>query len=479
VIAARAYDRSYKLNLSRKSRTFQQRTASDMVKVVASEAGLGPGVVRTTPDVHEFFQQSMETDWQFCWRLAAMHNFEFIVDDAKFHFRPRETGAAVATLEWGEKLLTFKPRMSGAGQARSVRVANHDPKARSQVVGEASAPQLVGSAAAVTGRSSLVGRLGGGPVVVADRVAATQAEARAIAQSTLDRMAAAFVEADGTAVGNPKIRAGTTIEVAKVGQFSGQYVLSQTTHTLRGGDRYTTGFAISSRGHSLMQILGNGNGSGNRNGSQPDWAGSLIIGVVTNNNDPDGMGRVRVKYPALGDNMEGAWARVATLNAGDGRGIFMIPEVNDEVVVGFEHGDPRRPFVLGSLYTGKAKPPVEMLHEESNKKARFGLKSDENVFMESQKEMTLRSKEKMLVEVFGSPGDFTLDAKGKVEQKAAQGFKATSGTTFEIQANQSVTVKGTGSVTVESSGSLTLKGATIDIQASGPVNVKGAMINLG
>jgi phage baseplate assembly protein gpV len=327
-----------------------------------------------------------------------------------------------------------------------------------------------------------VGKLGGGAVVVADKVAGTQGEASELAQSRLDRMAAAFVEADGKTTGNPSIRAGTTIEVAKVGPFDGQYVLAQTTHTFRGGNQYTTNFAITSRGHTITQILGSSNGSGS-GGGDPDWGGSLVIGIVTNNNDPDGMGRVRVKFAALGDNMEGWWARVATLNAGEERGVYMIPEVGDEVVVGFEHGDSRRPFVLGSLYNGKTKPPADMLHEDPSKKARFGLISDEKATIDSKQAMTLRSHEKMTIEVKrdgqGGTGEFLLDAVGNVEQKAAQNFKASAAQSFTVEANQSVTIKGTASVTVESQGSLKLKGATIDIEATGPVNVKGAMINLG
>jgi uncharacterized protein (DUF2345 family) len=124
--------------------------------------------------------------------------------------------------------------------------------------------------------------------------------------------------------------------------------------------------------------------------------------------------------------------------------------------------------VLGSLYNGKNKVPDD-LKDAQSRRARFGVKSDENVHVEAEKEMTLRSKDKMLVEVTG--GDYSLDVKGSAKKKATG--------TYEVEADSSVTVKGTGSVTVESSGSLTLKGATIDIQATGPVNVKGAMINLG
>jgi phage protein D/phage baseplate assembly protein gpV len=466
VVAARAYDRGHKLHRNRRSKTFQNQKAEDMVREVGQAVGLQPGTIDSTPAVHDFFQQSMETDWEFCWRLAKMNDFEFLVQDTKFHFRKRQRQGAAATLKYGENLLAFKPRMTAAGQVKEVTVANHDPQAAQPLNARATTPELKGASQAVQQRDALVGQLGG-TVVVADRVVTSAAEAEKLAQATLDRLASRFVEAEGKALGEPKLRAGVTVKIEETGSFSGEYVLSQTTHHFGSqGARYTTAFTISgSSGHTFTELLGGGNGNGNG-----DWSSSLVIGIVTNNNDPIDMGRVRVKFPALGDTMEGWWARVATLNAGPERGMFMLPQVGDEVVVAFEHGDTRRPLVLGSLYNGKNKVPDD-LKDAQGRQARFGVKSDESVHVEAEKDMTLRSKEKMLVEVTGGPGDFTLDAKGKVKQ--------TSGGTFEVQSNQSVTVKGSSSVTVESTGSLTLKGASIDIQASGPVNVKGAMINLG
>jgi phage protein D/phage baseplate assembly protein gpV len=481
VIAARAYDRGFKLNGSRKSRTFQNQKAEDMIRKVGSEAGLSPGTIDATGAVHEYFQQSMETDWEFCWRLATMNDFEFLVEDTKFHFRKRKVQGAAATLTWGDNLLTFKPRMSGIGQAKSVKVENHDPKARRPLVGNAASPDLKGKAKVVQERQKIVSALGGGDVVVANRVLGTGAEATKSAQATLDRIASSFVEADGKALGDPKLRAGATIKTDKVGSFSGEYVLSQTTHWFGGGGQYTTAFVISGRsGHTFSDLLRSGNGNGN--GGNPSWASSLVIGVVTNNNDPEGMGRVRVKFPALGADMEGWWARVATINAGAERGLFMLPQVNDEVVVGFEHDDPRRPFVLGSLYTGKEKVPAD-LKDAKARKAAFGIKSDEKVHIEGKQAMTLRSDEKMTVEVKqggqNGTGNFLLDATGDIEQKATKNLKASAAQSVEVKANQSVTIKGTASVTVEATGPLKLKGATVDIEASGPVNVKGAIINLG
>jgi phage protein D/phage baseplate assembly protein gpV len=479
VISVRAYDRGHRLNRNRRSRTFQNQSASDMVRGVVSESGLTAGTIESTRVVHEFFQQSMETDWEFCWRLAAMHDFEFVVEDRRCHFRARKLASPAATLDWGDDLLTFRPRQSIVGQVRDVAVANHDPKAAQPLNGRATTPAVNGSSGAAQERSSVVGKFGGASVVVADRVVTTGAEATGVAQSVLDRLAGAYLEADGKAAGNPKVRAGATVAIAKVGRaFSGNYVLSQTTHTLRSGDQYTTAFTISGRtGHGISDLLRRGQGSGG-------WSAHLVIAVVTNNKDPDGMGRVRVKFPALGDDVEGWWARVTTINAGKERGLFMLPEVNDEVVVAFEHGDTRRPLVIGSLYNGKSPVPADLKDaKNSTPKALFGVKSDDKVHVEGKQAMTLRTGEKLSVEVNrdgqGGTGDYLLDAKGNITDKAAQNVKVEAGQNVEITGNASVTIKGKASVTVEATGPLKLKGATVDIEGSGPVNVKGAIINLG
>jgi len=476
VISARAYDRGHRLLANRRSQTFQDQKAEDMISSVIGRVGLNAGTMESTTAVHPFFQQSMETDWEFCRRLAAMNDFELVVDDRSVNFYRREAEAPVAVLEWGGTLLTFKPRLSAMGQVEAVTVNGHDPRSRQDLAATASTPQMASRSGAVDKRSALVGKVNAnGRVVVGDRVVETQAEATQVAQTTLDRLASTFVEASGKAVGNPRLRARKTVEIKAVGSFSGQYVLSETTHTFRGGSEYTTGFVISGRtGHGFSDLTRNGEGRA--------WSSSLVLGVVTNNNDPEQLGRVRVTFPQLGPTMEGWWARVATLNAGDDRGIFMLPEVNDQVVVAFENGDPRRPFVIGSLYDGQAKVPDDML-DPTREKAAFGLKSDHKVHVEGQQEMKLRSHEKMTVlvdrDAQGGTGDFLLDAKGNIEDKAAQNIKGTAGQSIELTANQSVTIKGTGSVTVETSGSLKLKGSMIDIQSSGPVNVKGSIINLG
>ncbi len=83
-----------------------------------------------------------------------------------------------------------------------------------------------------------------------------------------------------------------------------------------------------------------------------------VIGVVTNNTDPDGWGRIKVRFPWLHDAEESHWARIAQPYAGAGRGSFWLPEIGDEVVVVFDRNDPNQPYVLGGVWNGNdAVPP--------------------------------------------------------------------------------------------------------------------------
>jgi uncharacterized protein involved in type VI secretion and phage assembly len=257
-------------------------------------------------------------------------------------------------------------------------------------------------------------------------------------------------------------------------------VLSATTHVYRGGGAYTTKFEITGdRTRSFADLVGASGGSGaSGGGPKSSWATQLVVATVDNNNDPEKMGRVKVKFDALGSNMVSEWARVATLNAGNERGVFMYPQPGDQVVVGFEHGDARRPFVLGSLYTGKEQLPAD-LTDGDNRKSKFGVKTDHQFLAHAEKELKLHSSEKMTIEIKGNPGDLKVEADGNTEHKASKTIKATAGQNVEISANSSVKIKGTGSVEIEAQGQLKVTGSTVQIQGSGMVEVKGSMIKLG
>jgi uncharacterized protein involved in type VI secretion and phage assembly len=187
------------------------------------------------------------------------------------------------------------------------------------------------------------------------------------------------------------------------------------------------------------------------------FGSQLVLGIVTNNDDPNGMGRVRVKYPALGDDVEGAWARVASVSAGNARGLMMLPVVGEEVLVGFEHEDTTRPYVLGSLFNGVDVPGDDLLE---GKDGSFALLSDHKIIAKSKEDMKLTSS-----------GALTIDVTGDVTLTGSQGVTV-KGQQLSIKADSDISIEGTSSVTIKCGAS------QIQVSASG-VTVSGPMISLG
>ena len=202
-ILVRCLDKGHKLQRVRKVRTFQNMSAGDMVSKIVQEAGLRPQVTSTNV-VYEFFQQSAETDWDFISRLARDHDYRFGVDGDQLVFCPagQSNGAPVA-LKWGETLMSFRPRVSGVQQVQTVNIRSWDPKNKQAVTGSASSPTT--SSTPGIQRSKVSNDSGGGTTMVAQRVATTSSEANSIVKSALSARADAFVEAEGLAVGNPKV----------------------------------------------------------------------------------------------------------------------------------------------------------------------------------------------------------------------------------------------------------------------------------
>jgi uncharacterized protein involved in type VI secretion and phage assembly len=193
---------------------------------------------------------------------------------------------------------------------------------------------------------------------------------------------------------------------------------------------------------------------------------------VTNIDDPEKLGRVRVKFPALGDTIEGAWARIATPGAGHDRGMMFLPKPNDEVVVAFEHGDKRRPIVLGALFNGRDTPSDKML-QNGPRGAAWVVHTEEDAEFQTGRQFMITASDHMEITIQRSSG------AGDLAVKADDKIEVTAGSTILIDGRGAVTIKSAAGINVEATGPLKLKGATVDIDGTAGVTVKGAIINLG
>ncbi|MCM8627311.1 phage baseplate assembly protein V [Accumulibacter sp.] len=187
----------------------------------------------------------------------------------------------------------------------------------------------------------------------------------------------------------------------------------------------------------------------------------VVVGVVTNNQDPDGLGRVKLRFPWLSDADESFWARIATPMAGSGRGAFFLPEVDDEVLVAFEHGDLRFPYVLGALWNASDKPPadngdgknnlrlirsrsghlIRLSDEDGQEKIEIIDKSGKNsvVFDTANNTITITADKDIALSA--PQGTISLDAQ-KLEMKSSAGAKLEAGAGMDVKASATLNING-------------------------------------
>lgn len=173
----------------------------------------------------------------------------------------------------------------------------------------------------------------------------------------------------------------------------------------------------------------------------------VYAALVTDIVDPDGQGRVKVRLPwspdAQGDAYE-AWARVATMMAGNQRGSWFIPDVDDEVLVSFEAGDPRRPYVLGGLWNGSDAPPESMDGAGRNAVKSFTSRRGVKVTLddtEGQEALQLKTPGGQSIVLRDGPGVIEVqDSNGNTITLDANGVTVTAATKVTINAGASVEV---------------------------------------
>ena len=197
-------------------------------------------------------------------------------------------------------------------------------------------------------------------------------------------------------------------------------------------------------------------------GAAPDSTDGHFTGVamaiVTNNKDPYGLGRVKVKLPWLSEDDESHWARVLTPMAGNERGLYFLPEVDDEVLVAFEHGRVEFPYVLGALWNGKDRPPAS--NEDGANNVR-GITSRSGLVIrlddadgEERIEIADKGRKNVIV-VDHAANSITITADADITIQATSGKIALSGNGIEITSQ--------AGITIEASAQLDLKGSMVNI----------------
>ena len=212
--------------------------------------------------------------------------------------------------------------------------------------------------------------------------------------------------------------------------------------------------------------------------NQERFWGGVVPAIVVNIQDPENKGRVELKYPWMDDNLKSDWARVATIGAGNGRGLLWMPEVNDEVLVAFEQGDFNRPYVIGTLWNGKDKPPESWSSAVSNNKSEVRM---------------LKSREGHIIKMVDGPSDkyieivdsaqgttIKIDANSKqlsIESKDQISIK--TNTSMKVETTSNVEIKASANVEITANGNVKISGTgNVEVTANGQLTLRGSMVNI-
>ncbi len=244
----------------------------------------------------------------------------------------------------------------------------------------------------------------------------------------------------------------------------------------------------------------------------------VVVGIVRDIKDPQNLGRVKVDFPWLGESSEAVaissdedrahsyWARIATLMAGKERGSFFIPEVGDEVLVAFEHGELDRPYILGMLWNADDPPPQQMDAEGQNDVRAIQSRSGHQIILNDSEDspsiqiidqtgdnsiiidsannaMAIKVNGDLSVEV---AGNISIKTQGKLEIEAAQdvsvktdaNLKAEATGNCDIEATGPAKLKSSAKLEIDGTGQAELKAATVSVNGSAMTEVKGGLVKI-
>ena len=192
----------------------------------------------------------------------------------------------------------------------------------------------------------------------------------------------------------------------------------------------------------------------------------VVIGLVTNNKDPEKMGRVKLKFPWLSDTDESDWARMAVPMGGNDRGFFFLPEVDDEVLVAFEQGNSRFPYVLGVLWNGKDKPPLKNEDGKNNLrviKSRSGhmIRLNDEDGKETIEIIDKSGKNQIVIDT--AKNAITLTSDKDITLSASKGTITLDAQKLVFKSSADTQVEAGSGLELKASAQMKLKGSTIDL----------------
>ena len=484
-------DKAIAMTVGRKNANYIDKKDSDIItQLIGNYAGLSNEVTATTL-THKELVQFYCSDWDFLLARAEANGLLVSLDAGKVIVKAPQTSAApVLTVTYGMDLIDFHADLDARAQFKSVASVGWD-LATQQIQQQQATPEtLTGQgnldSAALADVLGLASFRLQSTAPLDTSFLTTWAKAQQL-KSGLARIRG-HVTFQGSALAKP----GTLIELKGVGaRFNGNVFVSAVNHQVSDGNWHTrVDFGMSPAWFTETTETIAPPASGLTSG-----VSGLHVGVVKKlDADPESQYRVQVSIPEMSAETDCFWARLTNFYSSNSFGAFFIPEIGDEVVLGFFNDDPSHPVILGSLYSSKNVPPytpeaannIKAIVTRTKMKVEFDEEkkiitvitpgTNKIVISDEGKSILLQDQNnnKVTLDAAGitldSPKDITLKAQGKIVMTASQNIEATAqmdikqtGLNITSTANVGFTAKGSATAEVSAAGTTTIKGAMVMI----------------
>jgi Rhs element Vgr protein len=488
-LVLRCKHKAVQMTYSKKEAEYSDKTDSDIITSIVGTYGLS-ATVKSTAVTQETVFQKLATDWDFILSRAEFYGLIITLDgDAITIAEPKLSGSAVLRVAMGESIRTFDAELSAEKQATAISASAWDIKNQALVTLSAAEPSV--NSQGNLSAKDLSGKLSQSSLTLNSCTPMANDELQAWADGNLLKMRLSSIKGQVTFIGSALAKPGTLIELDGVGaRYNGSAFVTAVDHIIESGD-WTTRVKFGLDNIPVAERV---------NLSYPVAAGQLpaihglqVATVKKLFDDPDGQYRIQINLVSNASSQTGIYARMANFYASSGFGANFLPEVGDEVVVGFLESNPRYPVILGSLYSSVKKIPVPPADNNNYIKS-ITTKSNLKISFDDEKKI-------IKIETPGTNSITLSDDAKSVELVDQNGnsIKMTS-SGIDITSAKDINIKATGNITLDATGKLNLtakqdaavvgmnvtataemgftaKGnATAEISASGQTTVKGGIV---
>ena len=456
-------DVAVKMTIGRKSKYFQNVKDSDVFDDLLSTYGIRSDPETTTLKHQELVQHNV-TDWDFMLLRAEANGMLLNVDDGSIKIAKPAIGNEVLQVNYGSSILEFEAEMDARFQYKSVNAESWDYSNQQLFTADTSSSSFAQQGNITS--EDLAQTISPDKFEMHHSGHLLEQELKDWTESVMLRSRLAKIRGRARFTGFSGIKPADTLKLSGVGdRFNGKAFVTAVRQEIGDGTWETqVQFGLDPKRYVFLHNDINEAPSAGLVGA----IRGLQIGIVVQlESDPDGQDRILVRVPVIDSAGQGIWTRIASLDAGNERGAFFMPEIGDEVIVGFINDDPRHPVVLGMLHSSNKPAPISP--QDNNNEKGFTTRS--------KMHLSFNDDTKTIVIDTPAGNSITIDEKSmKIEIKDQNENKITmeqTGITMESPLN--IDVKAGAVLTLSGGTSLSISAPSLSVKADASVSIEGAV----